>query len=77
MEPKGNIANYQWDFKDNSPVKTGQSTEHTFMEPGQYTVTLTGTDAVGNFNRDSVTVSVNDGGTCAQVPATFSSRFRS
>lgn len=73
MEPKGSIANYQWDFKDNSPVKMGQSVEHTFNEPGSYGVTLTVTDAVGNYNRATVMVSVAEGGTCSIVPAQFSS----
>ena len=73
MEPKGSIATYEWDFKDNSAVVSGQSAEHTFVEPGQYSVTLTVKDAAGNFNRASVMVSVNEGGTCAQVPAAFSS----
>jgi PKD repeat protein len=73
MEPKGNIASFQWDFKDNSPVRAGQSVEHTFTIPGSYSVTLTVTDPAGNFNRASVMVSVNEGGTCAQVPAAFSS----
>ena len=73
MEPKGNIASYEWDMKDNSPVKSGQAVEHTFMEPGSYTVTLTVKDAAGNFNRGSVMVSVAEGGTCNQVPAQCSS----
>jgi PKD repeat protein len=73
MEPKGTIASYEWDFKDNSAVKSGQSVEHTFMEPGSYSVTLTVRDAAGGFNRSSVMVSVNDGGACAQVPVAFSS----
>jgi len=73
MEPKGSIASFEWDMKDNSAVKSGQSVEHTFVEPGQYSVTLTVKDAAGNFNRASVMVSVNEGGTCAQVPAAFSS----
>ena len=72
MEPKGAIAKYEWDFKDNSAVMNGPSVEHTFNEPGQYTVTLTVKDATGNFNRAAVMVSVNEGGTCAQVPADFS-----
>ena len=73
MEPKGNIASFEWDFKDNSPVKSGQSAEHTFVEPGSYSVTLTVKDAAGNFNRGSVMVSVAEGGTCNVVPAQFSS----
>ena len=42
--------------------------------PAHYTVTLTvqGCQA-GNFNRASVMVSVNEGGTCSIVPAAFSS----
>jgi len=71
MEPKGAISTYEWDFKDNSPVKNGPSVDHTFVEPGTYTVTLTVKDAKGDFNRASVMVSVNEGGTCAQVPAEF------
>ena len=72
MEPKGAIAKFEWDFKDNSAVMNGPSVEHIFNEPGQYTVTLTVKDATGNFNRAAVMVSVNEGGTCAQVPADFS-----
>ena len=64
MEPKGAIAKYEWDFKDNSAVVNGPSAEHTFNDPGQYTVTLTVKDAAGNFNRASVMVSVSEGGTC-------------
>ncbi|HTN49302.1 MAG TPA: PKD domain-containing protein [Burkholderiaceae bacterium] len=71
MEPKGAIASYEWDFKDNTAVVRGQSTEHTFSDPGQYTVTLTVRDATGNFNRASVMVSVSEGNTCAVVPAEF------
>jgi PKD repeat protein len=71
MEPKGAIAKYEWDFKDNSAVVNGPSAEHTFNDPGQYTVTLTVKDAAGNFNRASVMVSVSEGGTCGIVPAEF------
>ena len=34
-------------------------------------MTLTVKDATGNFNRAAVMVSVNEGGTCSQVPADF------
>ena len=71
MEPKGSIAKYEWDFKDNSAVVNGPSAEHTFSDPGQYTVTLTVKDSTGNFNRASVMVSVSEGGTCGIVPAAF------
>ncbi len=72
MDPKGPITSYEWDFKDNTAVAGGQAVDHTFMEPGTYSVTLKVMDAKGDFNRASVMVSVNDGGTCAQVPAAFS-----
>ena len=57
-DPKGNIALYQWDFKDNSPVASGQSVKHTFMEAGTFDVTLTVKDPAGNYNRASVAVAV-------------------
>jgi hypothetical protein len=72
MDPKGPIVSYEWDFKDNTAVAGGQSVEHTFMEPGTYSVTLKVKDAKGDFNRASVMVSVNEGGTCSIVPAAFS-----
>ena len=75
MEPKGAIAKYEWDFKDNSAVMNGPSVEHVFNEPGQYTVTLTVKDATGNFNRAAVMVSVNEGGTCARFPLTSAPRY--
>ncbi len=72
MDPKGPIVSYEWDFKDNTAVAGGQSVEHTFMEPGTYSVTLKVMDAKGDFNRASVMISVNEGGTCSIVPAAFS-----
>jgi hypothetical protein len=33
MEPKGSISTFEWDMKDNSAVKNGQSVEHTLSSP--------------------------------------------
>ncbi len=57
-DPKGPIASYEWNFKDNSPVATGQSVQHTFMEPGSYDITLTVRDSAGRFNSAAKMVTV-------------------
>jgi len=44
--PNGDIVSYEWDFGDSS-TSTGIKTSHTFTSPGEYTVTLTVTDALG------------------------------
>jgi len=74
--PKGSIATYEWEFKDNSPVVTGASVQHTFMQPGNYEVTLTVKDAAGNFNKASLMVEAmaGPGAACAAAPATFTAK---
>jgi len=74
--PKGPIATYEWDFKDNTPMVTGATAQHTFMEPGAYEVTLTVRDAAGNFNRASlmVTAMAGAGASCAAAPALFTTK---
>ncbi|MGZ8253794.1 MAG: PKD domain-containing protein [Burkholderiaceae bacterium] len=73
--PRGSIASYEWDFKDNSPVTMGETVQHTFMEPGAYSVTLTVRDTAGNFNRASLMVTVQAGSTqCSSAPAEFTSK---
>jgi len=42
----GDIVSYEWDFGDGS-TSTGMKTSHTFTSAGEYTVTLTVTDALG------------------------------
>jgi PKD domain len=72
---KGSIASYEWDFKDNSPVTTGQTVQHTFMTPGAYNVTLTVRDAAGNYNRAALMVTArSDGGQCATAPTEFTTK---
>ncbi|MGH6622641.1 MAG: PKD domain-containing protein, partial [Burkholderiaceae bacterium] len=63
MAPKGSIATYEWDFKDNTPVAQGASVQHTFMGPGSYDVTLTVKDSKGNFNKASLKVTAMPGAT--------------
>lgn len=73
--PRGNIASYEWDFKDNSPVAMGQTVQHTFMSPGAYNVTLTVRDAGGSFNRAALMVTVQAGSTqCSSAPAEFTGK---
>ena len=36
-----NVANYEWDFGDDSPMGSGQNVSHTYAEAGTYQVTLT------------------------------------
>jgi PKD repeat protein len=73
--PRGNIASFEWDFKDNSPVAMGQSVQHTFMAPGAYNVTLTVRDTSGNFNRSALMVTVQAGSTqCSAAPTEFTTK---
>lgn len=73
--PRGNIASFEWDFKDNSPVAMGQTVQHTFMAAGAYNVTLTVRDAGGNYNRASLMVTVMGGSSqCASAPSDFSTK---
>ena len=46
-DPDGTIVSYSWDFGDGTPTVSGATPEHTYFQPGQYTVTLTATDDAG------------------------------
>ncbi|MEX2546446.1 MAG: PKD domain-containing protein, partial [Chloroflexota bacterium] len=48
------IVSYEWDFGDGSPPSSATSPTHTFPGVGDYTVTLTVTDAIGNTGVFSV-----------------------
>jgi len=53
-------VSYDWDFGD-SNTGTGATTQHTYAAAGQYTVTLTVTDACGNTDVTTQTIDVTIG----------------
>ena len=53
----GNILNWDWDFGDGSSA-SGESVDHTFNDPGSYTVNLTVADNDGLSDNDSLTIVV-------------------
>jgi PKD repeat protein len=55
------ITKYVWTFVDSTPkALSGITPTYTFLNPGNYTVTLNVTDAVGNWATDMVTLTVRD-----------------
>jgi uncharacterized repeat protein (TIGR02543 family) len=63
--PRESIVYYEWDFGDGSPVFDGFNAAHIYETPGNYTATLTVTDADGIQSTDTVDVEVlaRDGAT--------------
>ena len=51
------IVSYEWDFGDGT-TGTGETTTHIYADLGTHTVTLTVSDAAGNTDTDSLTVTV-------------------
>jgi PKD repeat protein len=47
-----------WDFGDGSAAGTGSSVEHSYAEPGEYTVTVTVEDDDGGLGSDTIMVTV-------------------
>jgi PKD repeat protein len=56
----GIIASYSWDFGDNSSGGSGESVAHTYDVVGNYTVTLTVSDAAGQTSQKSVVIVASD-----------------
>jgi cyclophilin family peptidyl-prolyl cis-trans isomerase len=54
----GVISVYQWNFGDNSPLRTGRTVRHVYTVPGIYQVTLTVTDNLGGQNSDTQEVDI-------------------
>ena len=51
------IVSYEWSFGDGT-TGTGETTSHTYTNPGTYTVILTVKDAAGNSATRSITITV-------------------
>ena len=58
---------YEWDFGDGSTA-TGREVEHTYTEPGTYTVTLTASNAAGSDTR-TITITAEEcrAGICYEI----------
>jgi len=55
------IVDYTWAFTDVTPrTLSGMNPTYNFTTPGVYIVTLNVTDAAGNWNTDTVMITVND-----------------
>ena len=63
----GIIANYYWDFGDNTGNSSLQNPSYTFNNPGTYNVSFTVTDNGGASNSDHIEIQVNQG---ANIPPT-------
>ena len=48
-DPNGDAITYSWNWGDATPLSTGATPSHTFAADNTYTVTLTVTDAWGDF----------------------------
>ena len=57
-DPDGTIVSYFWDFGDGSNA-TGVIVNHTYVDSGNYTVTLTVTDDDGATGTDTVKITIN------------------
>ncbi|AUV82784.1 hypothetical protein C2R22_14990 [Salinigranum rubrum] len=51
------VDSYSWEFGDGT-TGSGAAPKHTYTEPGEYTATVTVSDAAGNADTASVTVTV-------------------
>ena len=56
-DPDDNIVSWEWDFGD-SNTGSGEEPSHTYASPGEYTVTLTVTDATDLTDVDTTTAYV-------------------
>ncbi|RLF70558.1 MAG: hypothetical protein DRN40_04310 [Thermoplasmata archaeon] len=55
------IVSYVWSFTDIIPVTlSGVRVSHLFLHPGVYVITLNVSDAAGNWDIDTVTITVRD-----------------
>jgi len=57
----GKIVEFQWDFGDGSETVLGQSTQHTFRQPGNFIVQLKVKDEFGTTKAKEIEITVNEG----------------
>ena len=60
FDPDEDPLDYEWDFKDGTPLSTDPAPMHTFTTAGTYEVTLTVTDPAGRFARATVLIGVGN-----------------
>jgi serine protease len=53
------VAAWNWDFGDGSPRNAEQNPTHTYISPGDFTVTLTVTCTLGTTSTRNLTIHVN------------------
>jgi hypothetical protein len=72
-DAQGGELSYDWDFGvigTDDDTATTPDAEHTYVEDGTYTATLTVTDSDGNAGSDAVEIVVGDGAALPEVTAT-------
>ncbi|HXB64343.1 MAG TPA: PKD domain-containing protein [Solirubrobacteraceae bacterium] len=64
------IATYEWDFGDGSPVDTtsGPTPTHTYLKPGEYQVSLTVVDSSGKTDASTQTLPITVTGVAVGPP---------
>ncbi len=56
-----NISSYQWDFQNDGIYDdTGKWANHTFTEPGDFTIVLNVTDSSGNWDESTQPITIMD-----------------
>lgn len=59
FDPDELNLSYTWEFGDGATA-TGETTSHTYTNPGTFTATVTATDSAGASSRASTTIEVNE-----------------
>jgi PKD repeat protein len=60
LDVPADTVSYEWDFGDNSPVRTGSSTSHAYGDDGVYVVTLTLFDEDGGSSSHQASVTIGN-----------------
>jgi PKD repeat protein len=58
-DPDGQVTGWTWNFGDGSPTSGVKDPTHTYLAPGDYTVSLTAMDNGGATDQKSATIRVN------------------